>query len=79
YANYDDFISYPGKPARLLADKLGHGLAPTYRLYPCASEQWVFLALVSKRDQQRFVEALHDAKIQAPELADFDGDGDRLV
>ena len=33
YANHDDFLNYPGKKPRALADDLMHGLSPTYRLY----------------------------------------------
>ena len=54
YANADDFINYPGKAARSLPDEMLYGLSPCYRLYPCQNDQWVFLALVSAADRQRF-------------------------
>ena len=43
YANADDFIAYPGKPDRLLADPQLNGLHALYRLYRCR-QGWVFLA-----------------------------------
>ena len=42
YANWDDFISYPGKPERPVVDKGILGLGPWCRLYECKSG-WVFL------------------------------------
>jgi crotonobetainyl-CoA:carnitine CoA-transferase CaiB-like acyl-CoA transferase len=66
YANHDDFLDYPGKTGRVLPDAGLHGLAATYRLYPCAGDQWVFLALVTPRERQRFVAALEAAGIPAP-------------
>ena len=42
YANWDDFISYPGKPERPVVDKGSLGLGPWCRLYECRSG-WVFL------------------------------------
>ena len=42
YANWDDFISYPGKPERPVLDKGSLGLGPWCRLYECRSG-WVFL------------------------------------
>ncbi len=70
YANSDDFLRYPGKPKRLLPDAQLQGLSPTYRLYPCANNSWVFLGLVSKRDKANFSAALEQAAIAAPDLAD---------
>ena len=42
YANWDDFISYPGKPERAMVDGNMLGLGPWCRLYECRSG-WVFL------------------------------------
>ena len=42
YANWDDFVSYPGKPERPAVDKGSLGLGPWCRLYECRSG-WVFL------------------------------------
>ena len=66
YANHDDFLSYPDKPARALPDEALLGLSATYRLYRCAADQWVFLALMNEREQRRFVEALEQAGIAPP-------------
>lgn len=66
YANQDDFLSYPGKPGRAMPDAQLLGLSATYRLYPCAGEQWVFLALISERERSRFVDTLTAAGIEAP-------------
>jgi len=43
YANWDDFLSYPGKPDRPAVDAQGYGLNPGYRLYQCADGGWIFL------------------------------------
>lgn len=72
-ANHDDFLSYPGKPSRLMPDAQLLGLTPTYRLYSCAEESWVFLALVSASERAAFVEALQHAGLQAPAVADLNG------
>jgi len=69
YANHDDFLSYPGKPPRPLPDELLHGLSATYRLYHCANEQWVFLALTTDRERQRFVSVLTEAGVSPPPVA----------
>jgi crotonobetainyl-CoA:carnitine CoA-transferase CaiB-like acyl-CoA transferase len=66
YANSDDFLSYPGKTHRPLPDNLLHGLSATYRLYPCAEDQWVFLGLVTPREREIFRETLLQAGIPAP-------------
>ena len=79
YANHDDFVSYPGKTPRLLADELGHGLSSVYRLYRCASDQWVFLALVTAREKQRFIDAVRGAGLEPPTLEEFDPSGDGLA
>ena len=43
YANFDDFLAYPGKPDRRTPDPELLGLGPLYRLYRCRTG-WVFLA-----------------------------------
>ena len=62
YANHDDFLSYPGKPSRLMPDETLLGLGPTYRLYRCADDHWVFLALTRDSERARFVSALENAR-----------------
>jgi crotonobetainyl-CoA:carnitine CoA-transferase CaiB-like acyl-CoA transferase len=66
YANHDDFLAYPGKAARALPDPLLYGLSASYRLYRCARDQWVFLALTSEREFQRFSAELMEAGLMAP-------------
>lgn len=68
YANFDDFLSYPGKPPRTKLDEGLHGLSATYRLYPCDGAQWVFLALTNEIERRRFVDALLEAGIEAPTI-----------
>jgi crotonobetainyl-CoA:carnitine CoA-transferase CaiB-like acyl-CoA transferase len=68
YANFDDFLSYPGKPTRAMPDEGLHGLSATYRLYPCAGKQWIFLALTNEIERRRFVDTLLEAGIDAPTL-----------
>ena len=63
YANHDDFLDYPNKPTRALPDKLAHGLSATYRLYPCAEKQWVFLAIVTPKERDRFSTILNSLTI----------------
>jgi len=67
-ANHDDFLSYPGKPGRAMPDEMLYGLAPTYRLYPCADDTWVFLALFTDRERDRFVNALQNEGIATPTI-----------
>jgi len=66
YANFDDFLSYPDKPHRAIQDPELLGLSATYRLYPCAGDQWVFLALTCERERHRFIGTLTEAGIEAP-------------
>jgi len=61
WANHDDFLDYPGKAPRALPDAGLHGLTPTYRLYPCAEGQWIFLGLGTARERQLFVDVLQAA------------------
>jgi crotonobetainyl-CoA:carnitine CoA-transferase CaiB-like acyl-CoA transferase len=69
YANSDDFLRYPGKAARPMPDEELHGLSASYRLYPCAKGQWIFLAIVTPRERQCFRDALQGAGIVPPSEA----------
>jgi crotonobetainyl-CoA:carnitine CoA-transferase CaiB-like acyl-CoA transferase len=53
YANGDDFLDYAGKPERPRIDAELFGAGPCYRLYR-AREGWVFLAITSDAEWQRF-------------------------
>lgn len=66
YANHDDFLSYAGKPPRAMPDAQLHGLSATYRLYQCQDEHWVFLAMTTKAERERFLTALASAGIEGP-------------
>jgi crotonobetainyl-CoA:carnitine CoA-transferase CaiB-like acyl-CoA transferase len=68
YANHDDFLSYPGKPGRALADAGLLGLAATYRLYSCDEDQWVFLALTNEKERAGFLASLQEASIDGPSV-----------
>ena len=46
WANFDDAITWPGKPARPMPDRAGFGLHPLWRLYR-AQSGWVFLGIDS--------------------------------
>ncbi len=70
YANSDDFLDYPGKSPRPMPDDKLHGLSATYRLYPCADDQWIFLGLTTPREYQIFLSTLEQAGLSAP-TADF--------
>ena len=63
YANADDFLDYPGKPGRPLPDADLQGLSPTYRLYRCGDNCWIFLGLVSSREVDAFVAVLEQLDI----------------
>ena len=65
-ANQDDFLSYPGKSDRAMPDDQLLGLSPTYRLYACADDSWVFLALVTAADRNRFAATLTEAGFTTP-------------
>ena len=54
WANWDDFLSYEGKPERAPVDADGYGLGPLQRLYRCR-EGWVFLMVVTDREWEAFV------------------------
>lgn len=51
YANFDDALSYPGKPARRSPDRENFGLDPLWRLYACR-QGWVMLAIADDREWQ---------------------------
>ncbi len=69
YANHDDFINYADKPARLLPDEGLHGLSAWYRLYPCAEDQWLFLAVPQEHEQKRLFQHLSTLKADQSVLA----------
>ena len=52
YANWDDFLAYPGKPERPPVDANILGLGPRCRLYECRAG-WVFLHVASDADWVR--------------------------
>jgi len=72
WANADDFLMYPGKSPRVLPDTGQHGLAPSYRLYPCADGGWVFLGLGSTAECERARELLQGAGYAEPDFNDAD-------
>lgn len=55
YANADDFIAYEGKTPRPEPDANLFGLSAIYRLYE-SKESWVFLALLTDAEWERFCE-----------------------
>ena len=57
YANWDDFLDYPGKPERPPVDADGLGLGPLHRLYRCA-QGWVFLLIATDREWETFQRTL---------------------
>ena len=78
YANHDDFLDYQDKPKRAMADRMMHGLSPCYRLYQTADEQWVFLALISKRERKKFNAILLGIGIQVPTIELLEENGAAL-
>ena len=78
WANFDDFVDYPGKTARPMLDELGFGLSPTYRLYACADDQWVFLALVHDHEKLRFSKLLEQSGVAVPALIEHTAQTDEL-
>ncbi len=68
YANHDDFLNYADKPHRPLPDENLYGLNATYRLYECADEQWVFLALVTDKEHTKFVTLIETAGFASPSI-----------
>jgi crotonobetainyl-CoA:carnitine CoA-transferase CaiB-like acyl-CoA transferase len=74
WANFDDFVKYPGKAPRPMLDELGHGLSSSYRLYPCADKQWIFLALIHNHEKTLFRETLESLDITCPDLLTLNND-----
>lgn len=70
WANADDFIDYPGKPARSYPDVGQHGLSTLYRLYRCNDGRWVFVALVAETDQAKARDVFLSVTGVVPDLAD---------
>ncbi len=79
YANADDFLSYPGKPPRAMPDEELLGLSATYRLYCCADQHWVFLALTGAGERARFCAALARVGLQGPDEQALAGDSEPLL
>lgn len=79
YANHDDFLSYPGKAPRSLPDEGLHGLSATYRLYQCQDKHWVFLAVTTTNEQQRFLDALASSGRTDFNQQSFAADADTLA
>ena len=79
YANHDDFLSYPGKAGRAMPDEKLLGLNATYRLYRCAEEQWVFLALTNSQEQNKFVEVLSEQGLQVPSATELSAGSTHVV
>ena len=74
YANWDDFLSYEGKPERPGVDKDGYGLGPLHRLYRCA-DGWVFLMIATDDEWTVLREELHlEADRDAADLENVLGD-----
>ena len=73
YANADDFLNYPGKPSRTMPDELMHGFSALYRLYECLDEQWVFLAIPSKKERTEFITALRESGVEPPSVEILNG------
>ena len=61
YANYDDFLSYEGKPDRPTVDADVLGFSALYRLYPARSG-WVMLAVTSDAQWQALCAGLGAAR-----------------
>ena len=74
YANWDDFLSYEGKPERPAVDKDGFGLGPLHRLYRCA-DGWVFLMIAHDDEWAVLRDELHlEVDRDADDLATVLGD-----
>ena len=69
YANWDDFLAYPGKPERPPVDVEGLGTGALQRLYPCKNG-WIFLMVVTDSEWAALREALAlDAERDDADLA----------
>ena len=64
YANFDDFLSFDGKPPRPTLDEDLFGTGACYRLYP-AADGWVFLALRDDASWREFCAATERADLAA--------------
>ena len=64
YANFDDFLSFDGKPPRPTLDQDLFGTEACYRLYR-AAEGWVFLALDDDASWREFCAAIDRADLAA--------------
>jgi len=71
YANADDFVRYPGKKPRPKPDADLYGLAATYRLYACAGDTWIFLAVPSETEQANLIHCFAEAHFDQISLADL--------
>ena len=79
YANHDDFFDYPDKPGRALPDEALLGLGATYRLFECKDSGWIFLALASEKDRQKFRQILPTAGIEPPAESVWESDENLLA
>ena len=70
YSNFDDFLSYPGKPPRSQLDDQLLGFGPLERLYPC-TQGWIFLGIDSDAGWRRFRDALPAESSAASDLGAF--------
>ncbi|MCH2170828.1 CoA transferase [Myxococcota bacterium] len=57
YANWADFVRFPGSPPPAMTDSRRLGLGTLYRLYETA-EGWIFLACPTPREFERLCRAL---------------------
>ena len=70
YANWDDFLTYAGKPERPAVDADGIGISPLERLYKCG-DGWVMLMIVTDGEWAKFAAELSlDAGRDDANLAD---------
>jgi len=63
YAMSDDWIRYPGKPARPTVDAELNGTGPLYRLYRTA-DGWVFLAVTNDEEWRRLAASPAGARLR---------------
>ena len=69
YANWDDFLTYAGKPERAAVDAGGFGTGPLQRLYQCG-DGWVMLMIVTDGEWAKLAAELSlDAGRDDPNLA----------
>jgi len=64
HANFDAFLHYPGMEPRPVIDEDHFGTGPCHRLYPAAGG-WVFLALTTQTEWQRFCVSAECAELLA--------------